>query len=49
MDVVVGTPGRVIDLIERRSLKLDKVWSIHALRVTEDSVDSIAWSFAFVD
>lgn len=25
VDVVVGTPGRVIDLIERRSLKLDKV------------------------
>ena len=24
-DVVVGTPGRVIDLIERRNLKLDAV------------------------
>jgi ATP-dependent RNA helicase DDX21 len=25
VDVVVGTPGRVIDLIERRSLRLDQV------------------------
>lgn len=29
VDVVVGTPGRVIDLIDRRSLKLDKIrWAI---------------------
>lgn len=25
VDVIVGTPGRVIDLIDRNSLKLDKV------------------------
>ena len=25
VDVVVGTPGRIIDLIERKSLKLDQV------------------------
>lgn len=25
VDVVVGTPGRVIDLINRRVMKLDKV------------------------
>ncbi len=29
VDVVVGTPGRVIDLIERDSLKLDKVTHTH--------------------
>jgi DEAD/DEAH box helicase len=29
VDIVVGTPGRIIDLMEKGSLKLDKVHTPH--------------------
>jgi superfamily II DNA/RNA helicase len=41
VDIVVGTPGRIIDLMEKGSLKLDKVYTSQFTHIHTGSVQQV--------